>query len=100
MLYHFVHTKMWCLGRLLPLIIGDLVPEGDKKWELILQVFTINDYMFAPKTTSDIVAHVRLLKYHHTKLTLLYPECLVIPKLHYMVHIPLWMERYAFIDRL
>ena len=89
---------MLCLGRLLPLIIGDLVPEGDEKWELFLQLLTIIDYVFAPKTTSDIVAHVRMLiNYHHTKFTLLYPECSIIPKLHYMVHIPSWMERYVLI---
>ena len=55
-----VASKMWCLGRLLPLIIGDLVPEDDEKWELFLQL-TIIDYVFAPKTTSKVVAYVRLL---------------------------------------
>ena len=90
-----VASKMWCLGRLLPLIIGDLVPEGDEKWELFLQLLTIVDYVFAPKTTSEVVAYVRLLiQYHHTKFTSLYPDCSVLPKMHYMVHIPSWMERY------
>ena len=100
---YYIHTasKMWCLGRLLPLIIGDLVPEGDEKWELFLQLLTIIDYVFAPKTTSEVVAYVRLLiKYHHTKFTLLYPDCSILPKMHYMVHIPSWMERYVTVGVL
>ena len=84
----FTAAKMWCLARLLPLIIGDVVPEDDERWKLFLQLLTIIDYVFAPKTTSEIVAYVRvLIQYHHTKFTLLYPDCSVIPKMHYMVHI-------------
>ena len=29
-------SKMWCMGRLLPLMTGDLVPEDDEKWKLFL----------------------------------------------------------------
>ena len=26
-------SQAWCLGRFFPLLVGDLVPEGDEKWE-------------------------------------------------------------------
>ena len=87
-------SKMWCMGRLLPLMIGDLVPEDDEKWKLFLLLLTIIDYVFAPRTTGNSVAYVRMLiNDHHVMFTELYPECNVIPKMHYMVHIPSWMER-------
>ena len=89
-----VASKMWCLGRLLPLMIGDLVSEDDETWELFLLLLTIMDYVFAPKASGDSVAYVRMLiNDHHAKFRELYPECSVIPKMHYMVHIPSWMER-------
>ncbi len=87
---------MWCLARYLPLIIGDLVPEDDEKWNLFLMLLTIVDYVFAPRTTPDVIAYVRfLINQHHTEFRRLYPDCVMIPKQHYMVHIPEWMERWV-----
>ena len=58
-------------------------------------LLTIIDYVFAPRASLDDVAYVRLLiRDHHTKFKLLYPDSPIIPKMHYMVHIPVWMERY------
>ena len=87
---------MWCLARCLPLMIGDLVPEGNERWQLFLLLLDIVDYVFAPKTTRDIIAYVRLLiNDHHREFRRLYPDCSIIPKHHYMIHIPEWMERYV-----
>ena len=75
-------------------MIGNRVPEDDSKWELFLDLLTILDYVFAPSTNLDIVAYVRLLiGYHLTRFRELYPDCTIIPKQHYMIHIPEWMER-------
>ena len=44
-------------------------------------------YVFAPRATGDSVAYVRMLiNDHHLMFTELYPECNIIPKMHYMVH--------------
>ncbi|KAG0438336.1 hypothetical protein HPB47_017056, partial [Ixodes persulcatus] len=40
-------SEKWCLLRLLGLILGDLVPEGDADWELYLQFREIVDIVFA-----------------------------------------------------
>ena len=75
-------------------MIANLIPEDDQRWELFLLLLTIVDYVFAPRTSLDVVAYVRvLINDHHTKFCQLYPECTITPKMHYMIHIPVWMER-------
>ena len=64
---------MWCLGRLLPIMIGEHVPVGDHKWNLFLLLLDIIDYVFAPKTTLEIISYVAvLINDHHTEFRRLY----------------------------
>jgi hypothetical protein len=51
---------MWCLGRFLPLLIGDFIPEDDY-WENFLTLLDIVDYVFAPVTTHRLASHISLL---------------------------------------
>ena len=52
------------------------------------------DYVFAPNTTEDIAAYVQqLIGDHLARFKELYPYCTLIPKQHYMIHIPEWMEK-------
>ena len=84
---------MWCLARFLPLMIGDMIPEGDDHWENFLTLLDIVDYVFAPTTTAEKIARVAalvedfLIEFSH-----LYERPL-IPKMHYLVHLPSWMTR-------
>ena len=66
---------MWCLGRYLPLMVGDItVPEDIEKWLLFLLLLTIIDYVFAPMCTSDTISYVRLLIHDHfVEFKRLYP---------------------------
>lgn len=85
---------MWCLARLLPLMIGELVPDGDANWENFLLLVKIVDYVFSPVTTRSIAAYlVTLIEDYLESFKELYLECSIIPKQHYMIHIPQWMER-------
>ena len=80
---------MYILGRLLPLLMGRFVPEGNTKWENYLLLLQIADYLLAPEIHPDEVAHVKvLIEDHHSAFTNLYPDASVIPKMHYMVHMP------------
>ena len=55
---------MWCLARLLPLVIGEHVPEIFKTFLMIL------DYVFGPNTDEDIIEYLRkLIEDHHTKVS-------------------------------
>ena len=85
---------MWCLGRLLPLMIGADVPCHNQQWECFLQLMIIVDYVFAPVTSIEVIDYVKdLIETHHQSFKELYPSAPIIPKLHYMIHIPDWIER-------
>ena len=87
---------MWTLARLLPLMIGELVPSDDPYWDNFLLLLTIADYVFAPVTSVEIAEYVKtLIKDHHQTFRELYPDQPIIPKMHYNIHLPEWMKRYA-----
>ncbi len=52
---------MWCLSRLLPLLIGDLVPEDDKRWQNFILLLQIEEIVFASKTTAQLAAYLDVL---------------------------------------
>ncbi len=80
---------MWLLGRILPLIIGDLVPQEDQKWENYILLMDIVDILFAPKISTDHTSYLaRLINEHHNKFKVLYPDDSIIPKMHFMIHMP------------
>ena len=57
----YAASRMWCLARLLPLMIGESVPEDDEKWKLFLTLLTIIDYVFAPRTDQETVSYLAVL---------------------------------------
>ena len=80
---------MWALGRLLPILIGRYIPEGDDHWENYLLMLEITDHLLAPEITINEAAHVKvLIESHHTAFTTLYPEASVIPKMRFVIHMP------------
>ena len=103
MLLHFycinsLATQTWCLARFLPLLIGDLIPEGDERWNNFLLLLQIMEYLFAPRITHDQVAYLELLiETFLEEFVCLYPDRPLTPKMHYLVHTPMWIRRYFFI---
>ncbi len=80
---------MWLLGRILPIVIGDLVPEGDPYWENYLLMMRIVDILFSPRTTEVLISYLsQKICLHHTQFKELYPSDSVIPKMHFMIHMP------------
>ena len=43
----------WCLLRLLPLIVGNLTPEDEPAWQLILDLKDIVDLVVCPIHTNE-----------------------------------------------
>ena len=56
---------MWCFIRLLPLLIGDKVPETCPQWQNYLLLCTIVDYLLSPVLSINSVAHLRMIINHH-----------------------------------
>ena len=78
---------MWLLACILPLVIGDLVPE-DERWMNFLKMIEIVDILFSPRITDDAAYLAALFCDHHEQFQLLYPDWSIIPKMHFMVHMP------------
>ena len=86
---HYLASQMNLFGHILPLLIGDLIPDDDQYWELSLKLMDIVDILFSPKTSDDYAAYLSTLIYeHHHDFRRLYPDCTIIPKMHFMIHMP------------
>ena len=91
-LHLFLANETWTLARFLPILISDLVPMGNRHWNLYLLLLKIVELVMAPKVTVAIAAYLRqLIQEHHTIFSELYPGYHLTPKLHYMIHIPSWI---------
>ena len=79
--------KMWCLFRLLPLLIGDKVPSDDPTWQLYLHLRAIVEYLTAKRLKRG---HIEVLRdliqdYMEERLQVL-SDVPLKPKDHYMNH--------------
>lgn len=82
-------AQMWCLLRLLPLMIGDLIPEGEKHWELLLSLLGCMELIFSPALTAEAAIFLQhLIEEHHRLFLELYPDRHFKPKHHFMLHYP------------
>ena len=80
---------MWLLGRILPLVVGDLVPDDDDRWINFCVMMDIVDILFAPIICEDDAPYLAaLISDHHEQFAYLYPHSSIIPKMHFMVHMP------------
>lgn len=86
---------MWVLAANFPLIIGDQIPHGDEKWECFLLLLDIVQLCMGRVTSPSLAGILgTLIDDHHNLFCQCYPTSSVIPKMHYMVHLPQQMLRY------
>lgn len=86
---------MWILAANLPLIIGDKIPHGDEKWECFLLLLDIVQLCMGRVASPSLAGTLgTLIDDHHSLFCRCYPTSSVIPKMHYMVHLPQQMLRY------
>ena len=71
--------------RYFPLLVGDLIPEDDKKWAHFLILLKIMEYCFSPVITVDKTVYLEILiEDFLTDFVTYYPERSLIPKMHYL----------------
>ena len=79
---------MWCLARILPLLIGDLIPVADEQWENFLRLLKTEEIVFAPKTSIQLAAYLAVLIEEYLAGFSELHERRMIPKQYYMAHCP------------
>ena len=81
-------TEKWCLFRILPLLISELIPVDDAYWNLFLKCRSIADYLFAPSITDDDIDHLESeILIFLDEFVKLFPNKLT-PKFHFLLHYP------------
>lgn len=82
-------SQKWCLFRLLPQLLGDDIPEGNRHWELYLKYREIVNVILADTIPEDAVAFLEVLVDEFlSQFVNLHPGSKLTPKLHYLVHYP------------
>ena len=77
---------MWCLGRYLPILVGDKIPGEHAHWGHYLLHLSIMDEVFAPICCEDRLDYLRMLiEDFLVEFKELYDRPLT-PKMHYLVH--------------
>ncbi len=77
----------WNLIRLLPFLIGDLVPEDELAWQVILDLKEIVQLAVAPAHTDETIAYLDIrVSEHRQRLLQLNPVVKLLPKHHYLEH--------------
>ena len=77
----------WCLICFLPFLIGDLIPEGELAWQVILDLKEIVELVVAPVHTHETIAYldVKVSEHRHRLLELI-PGVTLKSKHHYIEH--------------
>lgn len=82
-------SQMWLLGRSMPLLIGSFVPSDDDYWKNFCKFLSITQLLFSPRLReNDLAVLQESIMSHHQKFAALYPSNSVIPKLHFLIHMP------------
>lgn len=70
-------------------MIGTYIPEDDPHWTHFTSLLEIMRYALAPDILPEEVAWLNIsMENFLSEFVELYPNASVIPKMHYMVHIP------------
>lgn len=87
--FHLSSSQTLLLCRLLPLLIGDCITEGDRHWKCYLLLLKIMDIIVSPVIAKGQCSTLKLLiEEHHISFTNLYGESCITPKFHFMIHYP------------
>lgn len=78
-------AQMWCFVRFLPLLVGNKIPQNDRKWECILLLRDMLFYVCSPTLAREhILIMSDIIEEFHERNC--FPEEDVKPKFHYTLH--------------
>jgi len=85
----------WNLLRLLPFIIGDLIPESEPGWLVLLDLKEIVELAVAPIHNEETIAYLNSkITEHRHRFVELFPSRL-LPKHHFVEHYPQMIKYFG-----
>lgn len=86
----------WALLRFLPFIIGPLVPEDDKAWQILMALKDVVELLVAPTHTEESIAYLECkISEHRKRYQELFPHMQLLPKHHYLEHYPALIRKFG-----
>lgn len=79
----------WSLLRLLPFVIGSLVPENEPAWLVLMLLKDIVELVVAPVHTDESISYLesKIVEHRH-RYQDLFSGVRLLPKHHYLEHYP------------
>lgn len=85
----FSSAEMLCFIRYFGLMVGDVVPDDADSWLLYLELRSIVDIVTAPYVNRRSLNYLATLIFEHHEMYLLaFPNNVLWPKHHFMLHYP------------
>lgn len=82
-------SQMYCLLRHFCLMMGDLVPQDNDKWQVIVLLLQCMDIIFSPCVSKGETYYLKqLIQDHHQYFLTVFPGQHLKPKHHFMLHYP------------
>lgn len=79
----------WSLLRLLPFVIGPLVPDNEPAWLVLMDLKDIVELVVAPVHTDESISYLESkIVEHRQRYQELFPDVRLLPKHHYLEHYP------------
>ena len=91
-------VKAWCVFRLLPFVIGDLVPVRHDSWKLYLLLSEIMDKVIALQLEISAINYQELLISDFYASFAKKAPHLVKPKLQFFLHYPSMIKNFGLLD--
>lgn len=86
----------WSLLRLLPLIIGPKIPEGEPAWEVLLVLKDIVELVVSHVHTEETICYLdSKISEHRHRFLQVFPQEKIIPKRHFLEHYPQLIRAYG-----
>lgn len=86
----------WNFLRLLPCIIGALVPEDEPAWSIILNLKDIVELVVAPVHSDESIAFLEFkICEHRDRYQELFPSTHLLPKHHFLEHYPYLIQCFG-----
>ncbi|XP_041949692.1 uncharacterized protein LOC121709989 isoform X4 [Alosa sapidissima] len=86
----------WALLRLLPLIVGERIPESDPKWLVLLNLKDIVELVIASVHTDSTICYLdSKISEHRHRFLAAFPQQTLIPKHHFLEHYPQLIKAFG-----
>ena len=86
----------WTLLRLLPLMIGHVIPEEDKTWQILLDLKEIVEILASGHFSDETLSYLECkISDHRCLLKEVFPDFHLLPKHHFLEHYPELIRRFG-----